>query len=59
MGTESADRGAQRGRDRTQKFGDDDKLERLAAEKGVALLVKPIANKRGAGEGRHVITAEA
>ena len=29
---------------------DDDKLERLAAEKGVAALVKPVAN--GAGEGK-------
>lgn len=31
---------------------DDDKLERLAAEKGVGSLVKPVAN--GAGEGKAV-----
>jgi hypothetical protein len=30
---------------------DDDKLERLAQEKGVGSLVKPTANKNRAGEG--------
>ncbi|MFN3625308.1 MAG: hypothetical protein ACK4TP_14740 [Hyphomicrobium sp.] len=35
---------------------DDDKLERLAADKGVGALVKPVAN--GAGEGRPVAAAK-
>jgi hypothetical protein len=30
---------------------DDDQLERLAKEKGVGSLVKPMPNKSGAGEG--------
>ncbi len=36
---------------------DDDKLERLAAEKGVGAMVKPLAN--GAGEGRLTVAAKA
>lgn len=32
---------------------DDDRLERLAAEKGVGAMVKPVAN--GAGEGRPAV----
>lgn len=36
---------------------DDDKLERLAAEKGVGALVKPVAN--GEGEGRPPTAAKA